>query len=84
MFVLKQVVFKQRLLLISTFFLLIKEDSFFEMIFSKKDLKSFERKRFLSTSLSGSNSKLAPPDPISNSEVKRLSADDSTGVPVRK
>ncbi len=35
-----------------------------------------------STSLSDDNSKLEPPDPISNSEVKRLSADGSVGVPM--
>ena len=28
------------------------------------------------------DSKLAPPDPISNSEVKRLSADGSVGLPM--
>ena len=33
------------------------------------------------TSLSGGNSKLEPPDPISNSEVKRLSANGSVGSP---
>ena len=31
--------------------------------------------------LSGSHSKRVPPDPISNSEVKTLSADDSVGSP---
>ena len=30
----------------------------------------------------GGNSELEPPDPIPNSEVKRLSADDSVGVPM--
>jgi hypothetical protein len=30
----------------------------------------------------GGHSELAPPDPIPNSEVKRLSADDSVGVPM--
>jgi hypothetical protein len=34
-----------------------------------------------STSLPGGNSVLVPPDPISNSEVKRHSADDSVGSP---
>ena len=29
----------------------------------------------------GGNSELVPPDPIPNSEVKRLSADDSVGSP---
>jgi hypothetical protein len=31
--------------------------------------------------LPGSNSELEPPDPIPNSEVKQLSADDSVGLP---
>ncbi len=35
----------------------------------------------VSNSLSGGNSKWEPPDPISNSEVKLLSADGSTGSP---
>lgn len=34
-----------------------------------------------SDSLPGENSVLVPPDPISNSEVKRHSADDSVGFP---
>ena len=34
-----------------------------------------------SPSLPGSNSEQEPPDPISNSEVKMLSADDSVGSP---
>ena len=33
------------------------------------------------TSFPGDNSSLAPPDPISNSEVKRTSADDSVRLP---
>ncbi len=33
------------------------------------------------TSLSGGNRELVPPDPIPNSEVKRLIADDSVGLP---
>jgi hypothetical protein len=33
-------------------------------------------------SLPGGISKWEPPDPISNSEVKLLSADDSVGVPM--
>ena len=33
------------------------------------------------TSLSGNHSALAPPDPISNSEVKRCCADGSVGSP---
>ena len=33
------------------------------------------------TPFPGEHSKLAPPDPISNSEVKQLSADDSVGSP---
>ena len=37
-----------------------------------------------STSLPGGNSKQEPPDPISNSEVKMLSADDSIGSPYVK
>ena len=32
-------------------------------------------------SLSDEHSELEPPDPISNSEVKRLSADGSVGIP---
>jgi len=32
--------------------------------------------------LLGDNSKMEPPDPFSNSEVKRLSADGSVGVPM--
>ncbi len=36
---------------------------------------------YIITVLSGGNSKLEPPDPISNSEVKRFSADDSVGSP---
>ena len=32
-------------------------------------------------SFPGGNSKVAPPDPISNSEVKRFSADGSVGSP---
>jgi hypothetical protein len=34
------------------------------------------------TSLFGDNSEREPPDPIPNSEVKLLSADDSVGVPM--
>ena len=34
------------------------------------------------TGLPDDNSKLEPPDPISNSVVKRLSADGSVGVPM--
>lgn len=34
------------------------------------------------TSLPDDNSKREPPDPISNSEVKLLSADGSVGVPM--
>ena len=34
------------------------------------------------TGLSDENSELEPPDPIPNSEVKRLSADGSVGVPM--
>lgn len=34
------------------------------------------------TILSGDNSDVVPPDSIPNSEVKRLSADDSVGVPM--
>lgn len=37
-----------------------------------------------STSLPGGHSVLVPPDPIPNSEVKRLSADDSVGFPHAK
>lgn len=33
------------------------------------------------TSFPGDNSRLVPPDPISNSAVKRTSADDSVGFP---
>ena len=36
---------------------------------------------FTSTSLPGGNSKVEPPDPIPNSEVKRFSADGSVGLP---
>ena len=53
-----------------------------------KRLPSFEKigseliqTLIFSTSLSGGNSKLEPPDPISNSEVKQLSADGSVGSP---
>ena len=35
----------------------------------------------LHTSLPDDNSSLVPPDPISNSEVKRTSADGSAGLP---
>ncbi len=35
-------------------------------------------------SLPGGHSELEPPDPIPNSEVKRLSADDSVGSPHAK
>ena len=35
----------------------------------------------MGNSLSDEHSKLEPPDPISNSEVKRLSADGSVGSP---
>ena len=35
----------------------------------------------LHTSLPDDNSSLVPPDPISNSEVKRASADGSAGLP---
>lgn len=38
-------------------------------------------KYLIHTSLSGGNSEREPPDPISNSEVKTLSADDSVGPP---
>ena len=34
------------------------------------------------TSLPGGHSECEPPDPISNSEVKPLSADDSVGAPM--
>ena len=37
--------------------------------------------RGISNSLPGGHSELEPPDPISNSEVKRLCADDSVGSP---
>ncbi len=37
---------------------------------------------FTLTSLPGDNRALVPPDPISNSEVKRSIADDSVGVPM--
>ena len=33
-------------------------------------------------SFSGDHSDCAPPDPISNSEVKPISADDSVGLPM--
>ena len=36
----------------------------------------------LPNKLPGGNSEREPPDPISNSEVKPLSADDSVGVPM--
>ena len=39
---------------------------------------------FFSTSLPGGNSEREPPDPIPNSEVKTLSADDSLGPPHAK
>ena len=48
--------------------------------FFKQSGKRIETK--VSTSLSDDNSKLEPPDPISNSAVKRLSADGSVGVPM--
>ena len=35
----------------------------------------------MTASLFGGHSELDPPDPIPNSEVKRLSADDSVGFP---
>ena len=35
----------------------------------------------LQSSLPGGNGELVPPDPIPNSEVKRLIADDSVGFP---
>ena len=37
--------------------------------------------QLLQASLSGGNRELVPPDPIPNSEVKRLIADDSVGSP---
>ena len=37
--------------------------------------------RLFRASLSGGNRELVPPDPIPNSEVKRLIADDSVGLP---
>ena len=39
------------------------------------------RPRFFLTGLPGGNSEWEPPDPISNSEVKTLSADGSVGSP---
>ena len=36
------------------------------------------------TSFPGDHSRLEPPDPISNSEVKRTYADDSVGIPHAK
>ena len=38
-------------------------------------------KRPYKTSFPGDHSRLAPPDPISNSEVKHSRADDSVGFP---
>ncbi len=38
----------------------------------------------VTNSLPGGHSVLVPPDPISNSEVKRLCADDSVGSPHAK
>ena len=35
----------------------------------------------MQTEFSGDHSRLEPPDPISNSEVKQTSADDSVGFP---
>jgi hypothetical protein len=35
----------------------------------------------MTTEFPGDNSRLAPPDSISNSEVKQTSADDSVGFP---
>ena len=43
--------------------------------------QSFDSDPGSSASLPGGNSKQEPPDPISNSEVKMLSADDSVGSP---
>ncbi len=40
--------------------------------------------RKVMTSLPGGNSEWEPPDSISNSEVKLLSADDSVGIPYAK
>lgn len=36
---------------------------------------------YILTGFPGDHSRLEPPDPIPNSEVKRLSADDSVGFP---
>ena len=37
-----------------------------------------------STVFPGGHRDMEPPDPIPNSEVKRVIADDSVGVPMRK
>ena len=47
----------------------------------KKGTDPFLLPLFYANSLPGGISKWEPPDPISNSEVKLLSADDSVGFP---
>jgi hypothetical protein len=54
----------------------------------KRIYKEIEQNCFIDTAfkivpfLSSDNSDMAPPDPIPNSEVKRVSADGSVGVPM--
>ena len=45
-------------------------------------MRKIDSDPIFSTSLPGGNGKWVPPDPIPNSEVKLLSADDSVGVPM--
>ena len=44
-------------------------------------MRKIDSDPIFSTSLPGGNGKWEPPDPIPNSEVKLLSADDSVGPP---
>ena len=46
-----------------------------------KESLLFNRRSARPTRLPGGHSESEPPDPIPNSEVKRLSADDSVGLP---
>ena len=45
-------------------------------------MRKFESDPKFPTRFPGGNSEWEPPDPIPNSEVKLLSADDSVGVPM--
>ena len=57
------------------------EEVFANVVLKKSDKDNCLYSGLLLTSLPGGNGELEPPDPIPNSEVKRLIADDSLGSP---